>query len=149
VEKDMSKAEIPTVAEVMTRNPVTVAPEAKLGDMLRLMRTHGWRHLPVMQAGDLIGIVSDRDIRLALNSPVTLHDRGEDDMLLETVTAEGCMTHDPMTIRADAPATEAADLMLTYQFSSLPVMREGALVGIITVSDLLRSYIKLAEALAE
>jgi acetoin utilization protein AcuB len=144
----MDKTRIPIVAEAMTQNPVTVALEATLGDMLRLMKAHGCRHLPVMREGRLVGIVSDRDIRLALNSPVTMHDRSEDEFLLNTLTAEGCMTPDPMTVRADSSVAEAVDLMLTYKFSSLPVMREGELVGIITVSDLLRSYIKLTEALA-
>lgn len=138
---------IPTVAEAMTPDPVTITPEAKLGDIIYLMRTHSFRHLPVVKGKQLVGIVTDRDVRLAMNSPITLRERTENQLVLETITAEGCMTPDPMTINADAPVTEAADLMLTYKFSSLPVMREGRLVGIITVTDLLRSYIKLAEQL--
>lgn len=145
--EDMSTMKIPTVAEAMTYNPVTVTLGTNLANMLQLMKKHSCHHLPVMYEGKLVGIVSDRDVRLALNSPVTLHDRGEDEMLLETVTSEGCMTPDPMTINADAPVTEDADLMLTYKFSSLPVVHDGKLVGIITVSDLLRSYIRLTETL--
>ncbi len=135
-----------TVADIMTPRPITVSPSTALREVIGLMKSHGCRQLPVMEGERLVGIVTDRDVRLAMNSPLTLHERIEDETLLRSVTAGDCMTPDPMTIEASASAAAAADLMKTYKFGALPVLEQGKLVGIVTVSDLLASYIKLLRA---
>ncbi len=56
------------------------------------------------------------------------------------------MTPHPLTVEASAPATLAADLLRTYKFGGLPVLDGGRLVGIVTVSDILASYIALLES---
>ncbi len=134
------------VSDIMTRDPVTVTAETSLLDAIRLMKKHGCRQLPVLRGEHLIGIVTDRDVRLVMNSPFVLHDRSDDDAILKNTTAQDCMTADPLTIDADEPATLAADLMKTYKFGGLPVMKSGKLVGIITVSDILSSYIAIVSA---
>ncbi|HEC24353.1 MAG TPA: CBS domain-containing protein [Chloroflexi bacterium] len=131
------------VADIMTPHPYTAELDTPLGEVLNIMRSRGCRHVPVMDGDRLAGIVSDRDVRLAMNSPLVLHERDDDQRLLATVTAEACMTPDPMTISPDAPAHLAADLMKTYKFGGLPVVKEGRLVGIVTVTDILSSYIAL------
>lgn len=130
-----------TVADIMTPNPATVERSTPLADVIGLMKTRACRQVPVVDGDTVIGIITDRDIRLAMNSPFVLHERKQDQALLNNVTAEACMTRDPMTIDAAAPAERAAELMNTYKFGSLPVVRDGRLVGIITVTDILRSYI--------
>jgi acetoin utilization protein AcuB len=133
------------VSDIMTPDPVTVSPATTLGDVIGLMKSHLCRQLPVVEGERLVGIVTDRDLRLAMNSPLVLHDRTEDRALLTRTTAELCMTSGPMTIDADAPAIDAARLLNKYKFGALPVLRAGRLVGIITVSDIVASYIGLLE----
>lgn len=134
-----------TVADIMTSNPATVGRGTPLAEVIGLMKTQSCRHVPVVDGDTIIGIITDRDIRLAMNSPFVLHERKQDQALLNDVTAEACMTRGPMTIEAAAPAERAAELMNTYKFGSLPVVREGRLVGIITVTDILRSYIDVVK----
>ncbi|MCC6905203.1 MAG: CBS domain-containing protein [Anaerolineae bacterium] len=132
-----------TVAEIMTTAPITAEPDMPLGQIIGLMKEHHCRQIPILHSGRLIGIITDRDTRLAMNSPITLHERASDQFVLSQIKAEACMTRDPLTVTPDTPAIEAADLMKTYKFGGLPVVAEGRLVGIITVSDILTHYMKL------
>lgn len=135
------------VADIMTANPVTTAPDSPLHEAIRLMKHLNCRQLPIVtEDGRLVGILTDRDVRLAMHSPFVLHERSDDDALLHNVTAADCMTSSPLTVDAEAPATVAADMMSTYKFGALPVMRESTLVGIVTTTDILRSYIALSSA---
>lgn len=129
------------VHALMTGNPMTVEPETTLRELLAIMNTHGWRQVPVVRDGLLLGIVTDRDVRLAVNSPVlTEEEHLERADLLEQLTVESCMTRDPVTVSPDQPAHEAADLMSVHKFGALPVVEEGRLVGIITSDDFLRYF---------
>ncbi|HEX2908188.1 MAG TPA: CBS domain-containing protein [Phototrophicaceae bacterium] len=132
-----------TVADIMTPDPSTVNRQASLTDVMGMMKACACRQIPVVENDQVIGIITDRDIRLAMNSPFVLHERRQDQDLLTHVTAEACMTREPMTIEAEAPAAQAAELMKTYKFGSLPVTSGGKLIGIVTVSDILRSYMDL------
>ncbi len=132
-----------TVADIMTFCPVTVGRDTPLGEIIGIMKSHACRQLPVVDEGRLIGIITDRDVRLAMNSPLTMRERAQDQALLTGVTAEACMTANPMTIKSSAPATLAASLMKRYKFGALPVVDDGSLVGIVATSDILSSYIKL------
>lgn len=134
-----------TVEDIMTADPCTVEPDTPLGEVLGIMKDHQCRQLPVVSSGRLVGIVTDRDVRLAMNSPFVLHERSDDQSLLGSLPAEACMTPDPLTVEEDAPAALAADLMRSYKFNALPVTRGGQLVGIVTTSDVLRSYITLLD----
>jgi acetoin utilization protein AcuB len=134
------------VDDIMTLDPATVSPATPLGEAIGSMKRCGCRQLPVVDQGNLVGIVTDRDIRLAMNSPLILHEREDDQYLLTQTPVESCMTTNPLTIEANLPASEAAQLMMTYKFGALPVVHEGQLVGILTVTDILRSFITLAAA---
>lgn len=134
------------VADVMTANPVTISPETPLETLISLMKERGCRQLPVLDDNRLVGIVTDRDIRLAMNSPLTLRDRIEDEMLLHSLKAADCMTPDPMTIDVHESAVLAADLLRTYKFGALPVLEQGRLVGIVTVSDILQAFINVVKS---
>jgi acetoin utilization protein AcuB len=105
------------------------------------MKLAGCRQLPVVnEHGQLIGIVTDRDVRLAMNSPMDLPERGQEAELVISETAESCMTPDPITISSDTPAYRAAEVLSTYKFGALPVMDNDELVGIITVTDFLDRF---------
>jgi acetoin utilization protein AcuB len=133
----------------MTAIPCTVAPDDSLGEVIRLMKERRCRQLPVVKEGQIVGIITDRDIRLAMNSPFVAHE-GEDNItLMRHIPAEACMTPDPVTIDADAPAEVAADLLCAYKFGGLPVVRGGDLVGIVTVTDILRHYVDLVRQIED
>ncbi|MCA9973469.1 MAG: CBS domain-containing protein [Anaerolineales bacterium] len=126
-----------TVSDLMTLTPHTIAPDMPLRHIIEIMKAEGCRHLPVLRDGKLVGIVTDRDVRLVMNSPIVLHGRWQDEELLNKVTAENCMTPNPITITPDLPAYRAAEMLSIYKFGCLPVVENGTLVGIITVTDFL------------
>ncbi len=130
-----------TVSDLMTTEPNTVGPDTRLRDVINIMKVEGCRQLPVVDAeGRVVGIITDRDVRLAMNSPIVLHGRWQDEELLDKATASSCMTPDPVSIAPDAPAYRAAEMLSAYKFGALPVVDRGELVGIITVTDFLDRF---------
>jgi acetoin utilization protein AcuB len=129
-----------TVNDLMTAIPYTVSSDTPLRHVIELMKTEGCRQLPVLEKGKLIGIVTDRDIRLVMNSPMVIHDHWQDEELLDRATAENCMTANPMTVEPDTPAYQAARILSIFKFGALPVIDNGILVGIITVTDFLENF---------
>lgn len=126
-----------TVNDLMTVIPFTVTPDTPLRKVIELMKTEGCRQLPVLENGKLVGIITDRDVRLVMNSPIVLHGRWQDEELLDKVAAESCMTSNPMTVTPETPAYRAAGMLSIYKFGALPVVDGDTLVGIITVTDFL------------
>ena len=130
-----------TVSDLMTADPDTVLPDTPLRDVISLMSAYCCRQLPVVDAdGRFVGIITDRDVRLVMNSPIVLHGRWQDEELLDRATAESCMTPDPISVQPDEPAYRAAEMLSAYKFGALPVVHEGELVGIITVTDFLDRF---------
>jgi acetoin utilization protein AcuB len=126
-----------TVNDLMTAVPDTVTPSTPLRTVIGIMKTRGYRQIPVLDNGKLVGIVTDRDIRLIMNSPVILHDRSQDEELLTKVSVESCMTPNPVTVTPETPAYRAAEILSMYKFGALPVIERDTLVGIITTTDFL------------
>ena len=105
------------------------------------MKLAGCRQLPVVdEKGRLIGIITDRDVRLAMNSPMDTPSRGHEAELVVRATTASCMTPDPITVTSDTPAYRAAEVLSTYKFGALPVVDDQELVGIITVTDFLDRF---------
>jgi acetoin utilization protein AcuB len=130
------------VAAIMTHKPVTIRPEAPLREALETMEKVGCHHLPVMSSEKhLVGILSDRDCRTALNSPYILRERWQDDQLIDTLQIRSMMTPAPIVTEPDAFVGEAVRLMLVNHINCLPVMRGETLVGILTSSDILAAYV--------
>ncbi len=120
----------PEVAQLMTPRPLVVVEESTtLMAAWQLMRGSHVRHLPVVANGDVVGILSDRDVlaagRAALR-PQTLH---------PAMVVADAMSTRLSTIEADRPATEAAATLLRRRVGALPVLRGRELVGIVTVAD--------------
>lgn len=129
-----------TVNDLMTIIPNSVTPQTTLRQVIEVMKTQSCRQLPVLENGRLVGIITDRDVRLVMNSPLILHGRWQDEEILDSITAENCMTPDPMIVSPDTPAYQAAAMLSSYKFGALPVVDNGTLVGIITVSDFLNYF---------
>jgi acetoin utilization protein AcuB len=134
------------VSDIMTQKPVTVRLDTTLRQALELMEQVGCHHLPVLGTnGHLIGIVSDRDCRTALNSPHIMRDRWQDEDLINQLPVRAMMTPAPIVIAPEVSADEAARMMLKNQISCLPVMRDETLIGIVTRSDILLAFMNLMQ----
>ncbi|HRO23676.1 MAG TPA: CBS domain-containing protein, partial [Promineifilum sp.] len=114
----MGEIHMLTVNDLMTIIPNTVTPQTSLRHVIELMKTQYCRQLPVLDNGKLVGIITDRDVRLVMNSPLVLHGRWQDEEILDNITAENCMTPDPMTIGPDTPAYQAANMLSIYKFGA-------------------------------
>jgi acetoin utilization protein AcuB len=136
---------VPRLADIMTRDPVCVQSYDTLRMAIDRMRDHHCRRLPVVDNGRLVGIISDRDARLALNSPFIMRERNQDQELLDRVVVAECMTADPVTLPSDASVLEAARLMHDRKFGGIPVVDNLKLVGIVTETDLMACFIKICE----
>src|SRR5262245_25727034 len=134
------------VSDVMTANPVTIGPNDTLRTAISRMKENECRRLPVVNAnGSLIGIISDRDTRLALHSPYVLHERWQDDALLANLTVRICMTATPITVEPTTDIADAVSLMLRYHIGGLPVLRGETVIGIITTTDVMTAFIRRLE----
>ena len=130
------------VRDLMTTSPITVGPETPVLDARQLMIDKRFRHVLITEGPKLIGIVTDRDIRLNLPSPATSLSVWEINYLLAQLTVASVMTKGLVTVSPRRDTREAALLMLDHKIGALPVVDGGQLVGIITETDLLRAYVK-------
>ena len=124
------------VSDVMTTTKlVTVQPGDDLALAAQIMGWSNARHLPVTRRGEVVGVVSERDI-LAHRRPGST---GASD-----ITVEEVMRSPAVTIDAEAPLVSAVSLMFERKLGCLPVLAEGTLVGIITTTDVLRHDLQTA-----
>jgi len=130
------------VRDLMTTSPITVGPETPVLDARQLMIDKRFRHVLIADGPKLLGIVTDRDIRLNLPSPATSLSVWEINYLLARLTVASVMTKSLVTVSPRQDTREAALLMLDHKIGALPVVDGGHLVGIITETDLLRAYVK-------
>jgi len=133
------------IGEMMTRDVISVLPEAKLSAAQEIMEEYGIRHLPVVEHGKLVGIISKGDIREARPSDATTLSVWEVNYLWDTLKVREVMTTKALTVSPDQPLIEALRIMVARKFSSLPVVTDGALVGIITETDIFNKLITLIE----
>jgi acetoin utilization protein AcuB len=132
------------VSDLMTTSPITVSPETPVLDARQLMLEKRIRHLLVADGSKLVGIVTDRDIRLNLPSPATSLSVWEINYLLARMTVASAMTKSVVTVGPRHQARDAAQMMLDHRIGALPVVDSGRLAGIITETDLLRAFVKTA-----
>lgn len=125
--------------ELMTRAPLTLPPEASLDRAWALIERHGFRHLPVTEGDDLLGILSDRDLDLATGHlPGDQRDHDAEGRSVATpIAVEQLMRTPVRTIAPEVAAEEAAAILLEERIGAVPVLRDGHLIGILTESDLI------------
>jgi acetoin utilization protein AcuB len=118
-----------TVADAMTPQPHTIGRDQTLALAHEMMRTHRVRHLPVLEHGEIIGVVSQRDLYFleSLSGVDVAKDKVED-----------AMTSDCYTVAPDASVSEVAAKMATEKIGSAVVLERGRVVGIFTATDALR-----------
>ena len=129
------------VKDLMSSAPESVSPDAHLHDALTTMNNTGYRHLPVVDNDKLVGIITDRDIRLAVNSPLVFEETDlPREAVLDDVRVDDCMTPDPQCVSPDTPLYKVADLLVINKFGAMPVVDDGRLVGMISYIDFLKHY---------
>lgn len=126
------------VRDLMSVKPITVDPDTAMLEARQRMLEERIRHLIVTEGGRVVGIITDRDIRLNLPSPATSLSVWEMNFLLAKLTVRDVMTRAVMLVDPKRSAAEAAQIMLTHKIGALPVTEGDRLVGIITESDFVR-----------
>ncbi|MCS7221937.1 MAG: CBS domain-containing protein [Anaerolineae bacterium] len=129
----------------MTSRPVTIAPQNAIGTAIALMRAGGFRRLPVVENGRLVGIVTAHDLQRASNAPTVMSEPWYDNYIFQHIPVSTCMTPHPITVTPDSSIAEAARLMRDHKIGGLPVVEGDQVVGIITETDLLNYLLKLLE----
>jgi acetoin utilization protein AcuB len=132
--------------DLMTTELITVRPDTPVVDARAQMTAARVRHLLVTEGERLVGIVTDRDIRLNLPSPATSLSVWEVNYLLARLTVGQVMSRIVIVIRPDRDVRDAAHLMLAHKIGAVPVVDGERLVGIITESDIVRAFMAAAPA---
>jgi CBS domain-containing protein len=120
----------------MTRQPWTIERFAPLAQAHGLMREHHLRHLPVLDNGELVGIVSIGDLHL-------LETIGE--LSLDDIPIDEAMSEHPFIVTSDMPLDEVADIMATKKYGSAIVMGRGGVEGIFTTTDACRALASILQ----
>lgn len=128
------------VEEFTTPNPVTASESATIDEMRALMTTYGVRHLPIVRDGDVVGLVSDRDLKIAQGLS-TAHQ-------LQVLAAD-IMSPDPVSVRADTPLDDVAFLMSERKIGSVLVREaDGSFLGLFTSTDALNALVEIVRVRA-
>lgn len=128
------------VMDVMTKDPVTVTPFETIGQADELMYENKFRQLPVVEGEELVGIITDRDIRSFLSGSLLSSPEARE-QALNTKVRE-IMTTEPLTLSPEDDLQEAVELLIDEKIGGVPVVDEAeGLVGIVTYVDLLRCFL--------
>ena len=124
------------VGKRMSKDPVTVTAEDLLIQARLKMQRGGFRRLPVVSDGQLVGIITDRDTR-------------EHAGYLDRTEVKAAMSKKPVTVTPATTLETAAQLLLKRKIGGLPVMENGRVVGMITTSDVLQAFLDVMGASEE
>jgi CBS domain-containing protein len=131
------------VRHVMSQPPISVEPSTLLLDAALTLRTGAIRHLPVVEHGRLVGLLTDRDIqRCAPSRLIPISEEGYNAVFAGTTVAR-VMTREPLSVSPDLSLPAAITLMQQSRFGCLPVVQDEELVGILTRSDLVETLQRL------
>ena len=134
------------VGERMTHPVIFVGLDTPVQDALQLMKRERIRRAPVVKDGKLVGIISDKDLLNASPTKATSLSIWEINYLVSKIKVDEVMTSDVITVAEDTPIEEAARILADNKIGGLPVMRDSAVVGIITETDLFRILLELMGA---
>ena len=130
------------VKDIMQHDLACVRPETHLEEVVRLLQRRSVRHLPVLDHEDLVGIISDRDLKSVLPSPVTKLAATATPAHSDGLTAGDIMTKRVITVEPMVSVEDAARMLVEERIGALPVMDGGALVGIVTETDVLLLFVR-------
>ena len=140
------------VSDIMTHNPVVLEEWENLLDVAQDMERYSFRHLPVVDGGRLVGLISHRDLlRFTASAldPSLARDQ-QDFRLKEKTFIRQVMTENVQTVSPETPVAVATSKLLTGRFGCLPVVdAEGVLVGIVSEQDMLKLLVSMLESESE
>jgi CBS domain-containing protein len=140
LESPMKKPKAGTVGQIMMGAPVTLAPDDTLdlaNDVISLGRI---RHIPVLENGKLVGLISERDLMGAASDRIFGLKQATRSALLKTLLVKKIMRKRVVTVTPATPIEDAARLMAEKKIGCLPVISDGALVGLVTTTNVLRYF---------
>jgi acetoin utilization protein AcuB len=126
----------PQVIAFMTPFPHSIDVDAPLEDAHKLMREHRFRHVPVMSGGEIVGVLTDRDIKLVLGPDFGSPDERE-------LRVRDAYVERPCVVPASTPVAKVARVMAQNRIGSAIVTKHGKLVGIFTVTDACRALAEI------
>ena len=126
------------VREIMTGSPVTLKPEDTLDLANNVISLGRIRHIPVVEDGRLVGLLSERDLMGAATTEIFGLKQKRKSALLKTVLIKDVMQKRVITVKPDTPIKDAAQLMADKKVGCVPVVSAEALVGLVTTTDILR-----------
>jgi len=136
------------IEDWMTKDPITITENTSMIKAIHIMSERRFRRIPVVTAGILVGMVTDRDLKEASPSKATSLDVHELYYLLAELQVKEIMSRDPVSVSEDDTVEHAAQIMLEHTISGLPVVDgSGKVVGIITQSDVFRAFMDIAGVL--
>jgi CBS domain-containing protein len=131
------------VRDWMTAPVISVSPSTPISNAHQIMKRYGIRRLPVVENDQLVGIITIGDVREASPSDATTLSIWELNYLWAQLTVEKIMSRKLITVKPDTSIIDAAQAMLDYKVSGLPVVDDNEkLVGILTESDIFRMLVK-------
>ena len=131
------------VNEAMQTNVISIGMDDSLERIQKLFEKHKFHHVLVVEEGELLGVISDRDVLKEISPHVNT--LSEDSRALQTLTTQAhpIMTRTPITTEKHTRMEDAANLMLNKVISCLPILSEsGQIEGILSMKDILRFYIE-------
>jgi acetoin utilization protein AcuB len=129
------------VSEWMTPNPKTVSSKTPVIEAMHILREGGYRRLPVVDDGVLVGIATDKDLKEATPSKATSLSVYELNYLLSKLTIKDVMKTPVFSVSSTDPVEAAALIMEEKKVSGLTVVDAGKVVGIMTITDILRAFV--------
>jgi acetoin utilization protein AcuB len=136
------------IKDWMTKDPVTITEDTSMIKAIHIMKERRFRRLPVVTAGKLVGMVTDRDLKEAAPSKATTLDVHELYYLLAELQVKEIMSHNPISVSENDTVEHTAQIMLDHTISGLPVVdHSGKVVGIITQSDVFRAFMHITGVL--
>lgn len=125
------------VSEIMSTKLVTLCSDDSLSDVEKLLNYHNIRHVPIVEEGKLIGIISRSDILRVCNTDLEEDDETLTSVVYNSFTIPQVMSKTLITVSEDTPIMEVTEILRKQSFHSLPVIKDGKLVGIVTSTDLI------------
>ena len=127
----------PTVRDHMSASPHTLGDEQSLAKANELMHEYHIRHVPVLRGGKLLGVLSDRDLKLIESFP---------NIDLNKVTVSEAMTPDPYAVTADTPLSQVAREMAQHKYGCAIVMDNNKVAGVLTTVDMCKALADILES---
>jgi acetoin utilization protein AcuB len=121
------------MVHVMTRHPETIRPDETLAKAKEMMDVAGFRRLPVVKDGKIVGMLTERNLR-------------EHSGYLNSTKVNAAMSTPVVSVGPNSTVQEATRLMLRHKIGGLPVVGDGRLVGIVTTVDMLRAFLQVVES---